>query len=186
MDVKEDLLQWFTNVLIKNLVSLQKKSTAATRANKSATHKRTGTNSENLKLLEELLKSVIRKFKKCKVCYYCKDDIYGANLTDMQLISKYNKDFSIFIDIYGKYVWVVLLRDKKGITITNSFQKILDTSEGHKQNKTWVSDKGSDFYNRSMKSWLQGNDIEIYSTHYEGKSVSAERFTRTLKNKIYK
>ena len=104
----------------------------------------------------------------------------------MQLISKYNKDFSIFIDIYGKYVWVVLLRDKKGITITNSFQKILDTSEGHKQNKTWVSDKGSDFYNRSMKSWLQGNDIEIYSTHYEGKSVSAERFTRTLKNKIYK
>ena len=37
-----------------------------------------------------------------------------------------------------------------------------------------------------MKSWLQGNDIEMYSTHIEGKSVAAEKFIRTLKNKIYK
>ena len=47
-------------------------------------------------------------------------------------------------------------------------------------------DKSSEFYNRSMKSWLEKNDIEIYSTHNEGKSVVAERFIRTLKNKIYK
>ena len=49
----------------------------------------------------------------------------------------------------------------------------------------WV-DKGSDFYNRSMKSWLEKNNIEMYSTHNEGKSVVAERFIRTLKSKIYK
>ena len=49
----------------------------------------------------------------------------------------------------------------------------------------WV-DKGSGFYNRSMKSWLQKNDIEMYSTHNEGKSVVAERAIRTLKNNIYK
>ena len=49
----------------------------------------------------------------------------------------------------------------------------------------WV-DKGSDFYNRSMKSWLEKNNIEMYSTHNEGKSVVAERFIRTLKTKIYK
>ena len=47
-------------------------------------------------------------------------------------------------------------------------------------------DKGSDFYNRSSKSWLQDNDIEIYLTHNEGKPAVAERFIRTLKNKIYK
>ena len=47
-------------------------------------------------------------------------------------------------------------------------------------------DKGSGIYNRSMKSWLQDNDIELYLTYKEGKSVLAERFIRTLKNKIYK
>ena len=47
-------------------------------------------------------------------------------------------------------------------------------------------DKGSEFYNTSFKKWLQDNDIVMYSTHNEGKSVVAERFIRTLKNKIYK
>ena len=53
------------------------------------------------------------------------------------------------------------------------------------QNKVWV-DKGNEFYNRSIKSRLQDNNIEIYSTHNEGKSVAAGRFVRNLKNKIYK
>ena len=70
----------------------------------------------------------------------------------------------------------------KGITITNVFQKILDESNC-KPNKIWV-DKGSELYNRSMKSFLQNNDIEMYLAHSEGKSVVAERFIRTLKNKI--
>ena len=47
-------------------------------------------------------------------------------------------------------------------------------------------DKGSEFYNNSFKEWLQDNDIAMYSTHNEGKSLVAERFIRTLKNKIYK
>ena len=88
------------------------------------------------------------------------------------------------IGIYNKYAWVVPLKDKRGIAITNAFQEILDES-GHKPNKIWV-DKGSEFYNRSMKSWLQDNDIEIYSTHNEGNYVVAERFIRTLMDKIYK
>ena len=54
-----------------------------------------------------------------------------------------------------------------------------------KLNKVWV-DKGSEFYNRSMKSWLVKIDIEMYSTHNEGKSVVVERFVITLKNKIFK
>ena len=54
-----------------------------------------------------------------------------------------------------------------------------------KPSKIWV-DKGSEFYNKSMKSWLKGNDIGIYSKKNEEKSVVAERFIRTLKRKIYK
>ena len=64
------------------------------------------------------------------------------------------------------------------------FKKILDKSN-RKPNKIWVNIV-SEFYNRSMKSWLQDNNIEMYSTHNEGKSVIAERFFKTLKNKLYK
>ena len=84
------------------------------------------------------------------------------------------------------------MKDKKGVAITNAFQKILrnstrrqSQSKGRKPNKIWV-DKGSEFYNNSFKKWLKDNDIEMYSIHNEGKSVVAERFIRTLKNKIYK
>ena len=53
-----------------------------------------------------------------------------------------------------------------------------------KPNKIWV-DKGSEFYNSSLKKWLKDNDVEMYSIHNEGKSFVAERFIRTLKTKIY-
>ena len=105
----------------------------------------------------------------------------------MQLISKFNKRFRFWlcvIDIYSVYAWIYPLKDKKGITIFNAFQKILKKSN-RKPNKTWV-DKGIKFYNRSMKSWLEKNSLEIYSTHNEGKSVITERFIKTVKNKIYK
>ena len=105
----------------------------------------------------------------------------------MQLISKFNKGFRFLlfvIHIFRKYIWVVPLKDKKGISIVNTFQKILDKSE-HKPNKLWV-DKGSEFYNNSFKKWLKNNDIEMYSIHNERKSVFAARFIRTLKNNIYK
>ena len=105
----------------------------------------------------------------------------------MQLISKFNKGFRFLlcvIDIFSKYAWVVPLKDKKGISIVNAFQKILKESD-RRPNKIWV-DKGSEFYNNSFKKWLKDNDIEMYSIHNEGESVVAERFIRTLKTKIYK
>ena len=105
----------------------------------------------------------------------------------MELRSKFNKGFRFslcVIDIFSKYAWVVTLKDKKGISIVNAFQKILEESD-RKPNKIWV-DKGSECYNSSFKKWLKDNDIEMYSIHNEGKSVVAERFIKTLKNKIYK
>ena len=142
---------------------------------------------ENQQLAEELHKPINRKFKKRKVYSAFKDNIWGADLADMQLISKFNKGFRFLlcvIDIFSKYAWVVPLNDKKGVSIVNTFQKGLKQS-ARKPNKIRV-DKGGKFYNNSFKKSLQDNDIEMYSTNNAGKSVIAERFIRTLKDKICK
>ena len=76
------------------------------------------------------------------------------------------------------------LKNKKGISIVSAFQKILKESN-RKPYKIWV-DKGNESYNNSFKKWLHDNDIVMYSTKNKGKSVVAERFIRTIKNKIYK
>ena len=149
-------------------------------------------------LANELHKPSIRKFEKRKVYSTFKDSIWGVDLADMQLLSKYNKGIRFLlcvIDIFSKYAWVVPLKDKKGISIVKAFQSILKqsnskrakgTSAQHvKPNKIWV-DKGSEFYNAYFKKWLRDNDIAMYSTYNEGKFVVAERFIKTLKCKIYK
>ena len=104
----------------------------------------------------------------------------------MQSLRKYNNRIKCSlcaIDLFSKYAWVVPLKDKRGISIVNAFQKII--SEGRKPNKIWV-DQGSEFYNKSFKDFLKINNIKMYSTYNEGKSVVAERFIRMLKNKIFK
>ena len=141
----------------------------------------------NEQLAKELHKPIIRKIKKRKVYSGFRDNTWGADLADMQLISKFNKGFRFLlcvIDIFSKYAWVVPLKDKKSISIVNAFQKIFKKSD-RKPNKIWF-DKGSKFYNSSFKKLLKDNDIEMYSILNEVKSVVAERFMRTLKNKIYK
>ena len=157
----------------------QTRGSGVTLANKSI--------SQNEQLAEELHKSIIRKIKRREVYSAFKDNIWAADLADMQLISKFNKGFRVLlcvIDIYSKYAWVLPLKDKKGVSIVNAFQSILSKSN-RKPNKIWV-DKDGEFFNKSIKSWLEKNDIEMHSTHNEGKSVVAESFIRTIKNKIYK
>ena len=147
-----------------------------------------GSGLKNQQLAAELHKPIITKFRKRKVYSSFKDNIWGVDLADMQLINKYNKGIRYLlcaIDLLSKYAWVVHLKDKKGATITNAFQKILNSSK-RKPNKIRVVDQGSEFYNNSFKKWLKYNDISMYSTYNEGKSIVAERFIRTLKNKIYK
>ena len=142
---------------------------------------------QNQQLADKLHKPIIRKFEKRKVRAVFKDNIWGADLAEMQLLNKYNKGIRFllcFIDIFSKYAWVAPLKDTKGVSIATAFQSILKQSN-RKPNKVWV-DKGSEFYNASFKKWLQDNDIVMYSTHNEGISVVAESFIRTLKSKIYK
>ena len=63
------------------------------------------------------------------------------------------------IGLFSNYAWVVLLKDKRGITIGNAFKKV--TSKGRKPNKTWV-DQGGEFYNKLLKRVLKINSIEKY------------------------
>ena len=100
----------------------------------------------NQQFPNELHKPIIRKFKKRKVYSSFKDNIWGVDLADMQLIRKYNKGMRYLlcaIDLFSKYAFVVPLKDKKGITIGNAFQSILDNSK-RKPNKIWT-DQGSEF-----------------------------------------
>ena len=81
-----------------------------------------------------------------------KDNMWAADLADMQLISKLNKGFRFLlcvIDIYSKYALVVPLKDKKGVSTVNAFESILKKSN-RKPNKIWV-DKGSEFCNSHFK-----------------------------------
>ena len=152
-----------------------------------AKHVNTKLTPQNQQLAEELHKPIIRKFEKRKVYATFKDNIWGADLADMQLLSKYNKGIRFLlcvIDIFSKSAWFVPLKDKKGVSIVKAFQSILKQSN-RKPNKILV-DKGSEFYNAYFKKWLPDNDLVMYSTHNEGKSVVAESIIRTLKSKIYK
>ena len=125
-----ELLQWLINFWVRKLLVEQLRVIS------------------NKELANELHKPIIRKFEKRKVRSPFIDNIWGADLAVMQLISKFNKEFAFLlcvVDIYSKYAWVVLLKEKQGITITNAFKRILVESN-RKPNKIWVS-KGSKFYN---------------------------------------
>ena len=138
-------------------------------------------------LADERHQPIIRKFSKRKVYSQFKDNIWGVDLADMQSLSRENKGIKYLlcaIDLYSKYAFVIPLKDKKGISIVNAFNKIIKQSN-RKPNKIWV-DQGGEFYNNVFEKWLSDNNINMYSTYNEGKSVVAERFIRTLKNKLYK
>ena len=111
MDINVDLLQRSVKFLIKK------------------TSGKVIKNISNEELAEELHKPIIKKFNKGKVYSPFIDIILGADLADMQYISKFNKVFRFLlcvININSKYAWFIPLKDKKGITITNAFQNILD------------------------------------------------------------
>ena len=143
--------------------------------------------SRPLILADELHKPVIKKFKERKVYSQFKDNIWGVDLGDMQSLSRKNKGIRYLLcatDLYSKYAFVIPLENKKGISVTNGFNKVIKQSN-RKPNKICV-DQGGEFYNNIFKKCLSDNDIIMYSTDNEGKSVVAERFIRTLKSKLYK
>ena len=116
----------------------------------------------NYQLANELHRQIIRKFKRRKVYSSFRDNIWSADLADMQSLSKCNKGIRFLlcaVDLFSKYGWVVPLKDKRGATIVNAFQNII--SKGRKPNKIWV-DQGGEFYNKLFKRFLKINNIEMY------------------------
>ena len=88
---------------------------------------------------DELHKPIIKKFDKTKVYSQFKDNIWGVDLADMQSLSRKNKGIKYLlcaIDLYSKYTFVIPLKDKKGISIVNAFNKIIKQSN-RKPNKIW-------------------------------------------------
>ena len=96
-----------------------------------------------------------------------KDNIWGVDLADMQLISKHKKRIRYLLCVidffYSKYAWVVHLKDKNGLNIANAFQSIFKKST-RKASKIWV-DQGGEFYNNVFKKWLKDNEVSMYSTY---------------------
>ena len=116
----------------------------------------------SLILADELHKPIIRKFNERKVYSQFKDNIWGVDLADMQSLSRKNKGIKYLlcaIDLYSKYAFVIPLKDKKGISIVNAFNKIIKQSNSRKSSKIWV-DQGSEFYNNVFRKWLSDNDIK--------------------------
>ena len=84
----------------------------------------------------------------------------------MQSLSRKNKGVKYLlcaIDLYSKYAFVIPLKDKKGISIVNAFNKIIKQSN-RKSNKIWVG-QGGEIYNNVFKKWLSDIDIIMYSTY---------------------
>ena len=124
-------------------------------------------------------KPVTKKFQRTKVCARFKDNIWAADLAEIELLSSKNKKVKYLlcaIDFFIKYAWVKPLKDKKGKTVLNAFIEIANETN-LKLNNLWV-DQGREFYNKLMQQWLDIIDILMYSRHNEGKSVFAERFIK--------
>ena len=114
------------------------------------------------------------------------DSIWSADLVDMQAYAKYNEEIRhllTVIDLFSRYAWVIPLKRKTGASVRDAFQRITSDS-GRSPRKLWV-DEGAEFYNAVLKRWLAERDIDMYSTHNEGKAVVVERFNRTLKSRMW-
>ena len=80
----------------------------------------------NYELANKLRRQIMRKFKRRKVYSSFRNNIWGTDLVDMESLSKYNKGIKYLlcaIDLFSEYAWVVLLKDKRGISIVNALQK---------------------------------------------------------------
>ena len=121
-----------------------------------------------------------RKFPRRSVIVFNKDEIWSADLVDMQAFSSFNKGFKYIltvIDVFSKDAWAIPIKDKSAASVTKAFEKIISDRI---PKKLWV-DEGKEFYNATFKKLLDKHKIDMYSTINEGKAVVIERFNRTLK-----
>ena len=138
-------------------------------------------------LADELHKPITRKFQKRRVISNGIDDIWSADLVEMQKFSKWNKGIRyllMVIDVFSKYGWIRELKNKKTETVTEAFYDILKKSN-RKPKMLWT-DKGSEFISRYFRNLLGIKKIKPYHTENKEKSSVVERWNRTIKEKLWK
>ena len=137
-------------------------------------------------LADELHKPITRNFQKRRVISNGIDDIWAADLVEMQKFSKWNKGIRyllMVIDVFSKYGWIRVLKDKKTETVSKAFDDILKSKR--KPEMLWT-DKGSEFISKHFKDFLKRNGIKLYHTQNEEKSSIVERWNRTMKDRMWK
>ena len=135
----------------------------------------------------EIHSRVRRKFKRRKIVVYRLDEIWAIDLASMESISSYNNEYKFIlciIDVFSKYAWCVPLNNKSAITVLDAVKEVIKKS-GRRPERIWT-DKGSEFYNSSFQKWTKSNDIEVYSTYGDSKSVVVERCIHTLRELLSK
>ena len=133
------------------------------------------------KIAKEIFSPVIKKFDRIKLIPHYKDECWSIDLIDRSSLSNYNKNYKFIftiIDNYTKYAWAIPLKDKSGKSTTTAFKSLIEKAK-RKPDKIW-SDRGKEFYNKTLLDFLKQNEIQIYSTNSHLKAVFVERFNRTL------
>ena len=144
-------------------------------------------------LAKEVFSPQITKFKRRRIIALYKDETWSADLIDKSSLSKYNNNNNFIltvIDIFTKYAWTIPLKNKSGLSMTNGFKIVLSEhpqggSEPRKPEKLWV-DRGSEFYNKTLKSLLKEYETKLYSIYSDLKAVFIERFNGTFLHIINK
>ena len=138
-------------------------------------------------LADELHKPIRKKFARRRVISNHVDDIWAADLVDMQYYSRSNKGYKyilMIIDVFSKYGWAEPLKNKKGVEIVGAFTKIWNS--GQTPPKRLWTDKGREFMNKEFKNLLEEKKVHLYWTENEEKSSVVERWNRTIKEKMWK
>jgi hypothetical protein len=142
---------------------------------------------EKSQLIKELFKPIRRKFPRRRTIIKGLDDLWQADLGQMDLYKNENKGYKYFlivIDCFSKFVWIKALKSKMSGEVTKAFANILEKSNRHPRNLH--TDRGTEFYSRDFQCLMKQYDINHYSTYTEKKAALVERSIRTIKEKLYK
>ena len=137
-------------------------------------------------LADELHKPIRKHFEKRRVISKHVDDIWAADLVDMQYYSRSNKGYKyilMIIDVFSKYGWAIPLKTKTGVEVSKAFA---DLWKKQKPPKYLWTDKGKEFINKHMNELLVKYNVHLYWTENEEKSSVVERWNRTIKSKMWK
>ncbi len=126
------------------------------------------------------------KYKRNRVVVYGIDTQFQADLVDMSAYAKDNdghKYLLTCIDVFSKFSWVRVLKNKSGIEVTKAFQSIL--KEGRVPQKL-QTDQGKEFFNKHFQDVMKKHDINHFATATDLKASVVERFNRTLKSRMWR